>query len=405
MYDVIVVGAGPAGSTAARYLSKDGLNVLLLDKDGFPRRKTCAGGLCRHIDSFSYIHSLLMDKNLIKSVCRGSKTISPSDRYEYSYISSYPLFYNVLREEFDSRLVDLAVDMGVEFRDNTTAKSVNILSNGDIEVSTEQRSYRCRVLAVADGALGFIGSYVRKMIGVESWWRNNLGVAVASEFKVDEDFIDENYGEERKAVINLRWASLHGYAWVFPKRGTVNIGFGGMWDEMKSIDIQREFNRYVDYLKNRGFLPRDVGYPKVYGAPLPGGGPISKVYHGNILLLGDAAGFVSPLSGEGIYYAMESGRIASNVISSYENREFIGRNYQRNCFTSFGRDLRFLRFYKSFLMRFPESTQRYAMLDSILRRYYIEIFNGDRKALDISVVVRFIRDFFMFDIFRYRKIK
>ena len=403
MYDVIVVGAGPAGSTAARYLSKDGLNVLLLDKDSFPRRKTCAGGLCRHIDSFPYIYSLLRDRILIKSVCKGSRTISPSGRYEYSYISSYPLFYNVLREEFDSKLVDIAVDMGVEFRDNTLAKSVNILSNGDIEVSTGKKNYRCKFLVVADGALGVIGLYVRKMIGVEGWWHNNLGVAVASEFKVDEGFIDENYGEERKAVINLRWGNLHGYSWVFPKRGTVNIGFGGMWGEMKSIDIQREFNRYIDYLKNRGLLPRDVRYSKVSGAPLPGGGPISKVYHGNIFLLGDAAGFVSPLSGEGIYYAMESGRIISNVISSYENRSVIGRNYQRECFTSFGRDLKFLRFYKSFLMRFPESTQRYAMLDPLLRRYYIEIFNGDRKALDSKVVIRFIRDFFMFDIFRYRR--
>ncbi|RLF41644.1 MAG: hypothetical protein DRN12_02670 [Thermoplasmata archaeon] len=405
MYDVIVVGAGPAGSTASRYLSKSGLKVLLLDKNIFPRRKTCAGGLCRHIESFPYIHDILKDKSLIKSVCRGSITISPSGRYEYSYISSDPLFYNVFREEFDSKLVDLAVDMGTEFRDNTLAKDVNVISDGTVEIYSSNDIYRCKVAIIADGALGVIGSYIRKKIGVEKWWRNNLDIAVASELKVDEGFIDRIYGVERKAILKFRWSNLHGYAWVFPKRDTVNIGFGGMKDEMKAIDVQQEFNRYLSYLRNRSLLPKNITYSKVYGAPLPSGGPISKVYYSNILLAGDAAGFVSPLSGEGIYYAMESGRIASKVIiSSFENDNFnvIGRNYQRNCFDSFGRNLKLLSFYKYFLMFFSENTHKYAELDPLLRRYYIEVFNGDRKALDPMISVRFIKDFLMFDIFQRR---
>ena len=103
---------------------------------------------------------------------------------------------------------------------------------------------------------------------------------------------------------------------------------------------------------------------------------------------------------------MESARIASNIIISfYGDKKFdtMGRSYQNNCFDSFGRDLRFLRLYKYFLMRFPEFVNKYAELDVLIKRYYIEIFNGDRKAMDPMIFSRFIRDFIMFDILHIHK--
>ena len=96
-YDVIVVGAGPSGSTVAKFLSEKGVKVLLIDKDKFPRDKPCGGGLCEHITEFDYIRERI-EKNpsdFLESICIRSKIVSPSAKHTNDYLSKTPLFYNI----------------------------------------------------------------------------------------------------------------------------------------------------------------------------------------------------------------------------------------------------------------------------------------------------------------------
>ena len=386
---MIVVGAGPAGSTTARILSGKGLNVLLLDKSVFPRRKACAGGLCYHILELPEIERIIQREGLVKSVCRSTTTISPSSRYEYTYVSPQPLFYNVFREEFDTRLVELACDNGADFRGKTRVSRVSVGSRNVELLLRGGETVKGGVLVVADGANGFVGNMIRWRLGVWREWRRNLGLAVEDEIYVGEEFIEDVYGVDRRSIINLRWSGLHGYSWVFPRRDTVNIGFGGEAREMKSIDIRGVFNSYLGYLRGRGLLPRGVSINRLHGGFLPSGGPISRFFDDRVLLVGDAAGFVSPLSGEGIYYAIDSGRIASNVIiSAFKEDRFDSsflRIYQRECMRSWGEELRFLRIYRDILMWFPELTQRFAERDSLLREYYVKVFNGSISIRDATL--------------------
>jgi flavin-dependent dehydrogenase len=125
-YDVIVVGAGPAGSTAAKFLSEKGAKVLLIDKDKFPRDKPCGGGLCKHITEFDYIREKIEkdSSNFLESICVRGKIVSPSTQYTTDYLSETPLFYNVRRKKFDYELVQFAIDAGADFLENCKVKEV-----------------------------------------------------------------------------------------------------------------------------------------------------------------------------------------------------------------------------------------------------------------------------------------
>jgi flavin-dependent dehydrogenase len=118
-YDVIVVGAGPAGSTAAKNLAEKGIKVLLLDKATFPRDKPCGGGLPTRVQKrFPYIQPF------IDSISYGSTTYSSSLRYKYDLIREKPFLMMVLRKDFDHRLLTLAKQAGAVFLEGRSVVDV-----------------------------------------------------------------------------------------------------------------------------------------------------------------------------------------------------------------------------------------------------------------------------------------
>lgn len=160
--------------------------------------------------------------------------------------------------------------------------------------------------------------------GTPTFPRERLAVAWAREFHVGEGFVEEAFGPERTVRIDLREGDVTGYAWVFPKRAHVNVGFGALVDDLaggKGID---KAWGYVDRLVGMGLLPKDPIGGSWKAAPIPMGGPSGPLSRPGVVSVGDCASLISPLSGDGIYYAMESGRLAAGVMGDAVDRDDLG---------------------------------------------------------------------------------
>ncbi|MCK5029905.1 MAG: NAD(P)/FAD-dependent oxidoreductase [Thermoplasmatales archaeon] len=407
-YDVVVVGAGPAGSTAAKFLSEKGVKVLLIDKDKFPRDKPCGGGICEHITEFDHIREKIEKdpSDFLDSICIRGKIVSPSSQHTTDYLSETPLFYNVRRKKFDYGLVQFAIDAGAEVLENCKVKEVFTTQEKAVVKLANSREFICKVIVGAGGAYDVVTNYLRKKERLREKQGKDFRMAVVEEFEVGEEFIDRAYGKERTSMINLKHANLNGYAWVFSKHDILNIGYGGFNDEMKKIDIKKEFKNYLDFLKRNGYLPKWIESKKLKGAPVPFVGNIKKTYTDRIVIVGDAAGFVSPLTGEGIYYAMDSGKIASEVISkALEKEDFSAqslKSYQNIWRKKWGKDLKALRFFHRMLMKWPEKFVKYGSKDEKLKKIFIALFIGNMNAsrMKWKIISRIIMDFFVYDVFR-----
>lgn len=381
-YDVTIIGAGPAGATAARYLSKSGYRVLLLEKEKFPRYKACAGGLCKHVEEFDYLNIAKLD--LVKSICRSTLTLSPSTKYELLYDSKEVLFYNVDRKEFDDYLAKLSIDAGADFHDGIRVKGISI-GNEIAKVKTNKSDIRCKAIVGAGGVNDVASKFLQAKEGIKG---QKLALSMVEDLKVKEDFVEEKYGEGSRAVILLRFANLHGYAWVFPKRNSLNIGYAGYLEEMKGKDAKEMLMQFLQFLKKKNLLPNDIQSKRARGALIPCRGFLKKTYSDRLLLCGDSAGFVSPLSGEGIYYAMDSGRIAAKVLEKALEIDRLDegylKNYQRLWMSRWGKDFRYLKIFHYILMRFTEGVIKRAVDDEELKRLYVGVFNGSLKAKEVK---------------------
>ena len=401
--DFIICGAGPAGATAARFLSQKGHSVLFLDKDDFPRDKACGGGLCPHILEFDYLKENLDD--YLESICTRGMIFSPSMTKSIDHVSETPLFYNIRRKAFDHKLVQFAQEEGAELK-KAHVKKVQQDSNGVSVVTTNGEELSAKAMIGASGPYDPVAKQIRIRHGLsESWADNEIGTIVVNEFDVDKGFIEDVYGEEQTSIIHLQTAGLldgdYGYGWIFSKNSVLNIGYGGFKRDMSRIDIRETFVKYIDRLKQDGFVPEDMKVEKYRGAPLPLAGAVKKSYHDRMLIAGDAAGFVSPISGEGIYYAMDSGRIAADVLhkalgANDFSSDYLAR-YQKVWNNAWGRDLWILRIFANRLMAWPEALVRYGMKDIVFRKLLVDIFISSQSAykLKMKVAYRVIRNFLM----------
>ncbi len=155
LYDVIIVGAGPAGSTSAKFLAEKGLNVLLLDKEKFPRDKPCGGGLPVAIfEKFNYIK----DYNLIESYTYGGYAYSPSLKYIIREVGEKPYAAMISRKKFDNGLVKIAVDCGAKFLDNKKVIDVKIFEDKVKIVTNKNEILNSKCIIGADGVWSVVGS-------------------------------------------------------------------------------------------------------------------------------------------------------------------------------------------------------------------------------------------------------
>ena len=347
MYDVIIVGAGPSGTTAALYASRLGLNAILLDKSTFPRDKICGDALS------GKTVRVLRDLNLLESV-KGLEgaTIeritfgSPGNQQfdvqlkgseQNDYITEG---YVIPRKVFDNFLFQRASEV-TETRQGFNVK--DLIKDGDnvagvegVNSDGQLEQIEAPIIMGADGP----NSIVSRKMDLYEMDMKNTAVALRCYYKGVEGLtnqIELHYLEE----VNP------GYFWLFPAgNGTANIGIGLSKDEAKKKDrnlrdiLDQVINsdRFKGRFKNAEAMEKPVGW----NLPL---GRIKRANHGNgYMLLGDAAGLVDPFTGEGIGNAMVSGmyasRVASKAIKLNNYKDAIFEEYDSLLWNELGGELR-----------------------------------------------------------------
>jgi geranylgeranyl reductase family protein len=335
-YDVIVVGAGPAGSTAAKNLAERGVKVLLVDKEKFPRDKPCGGGLPTRVwKRFPYVI------DLIDSISYGSITYSSSLKYKLKVQRDKPLIATVIRKNFDYKLAELAVTKGADFIYGKPVSTVEILEDKAIVTLDDGQKIESQIVIGADGFRSIIAEQLNLANKTD-----DICVCLIQEQQIAEEKLNKYFSKKRILHIFIKIKDIAGYGWIFPKKNYINIGIGefeSAVDKSKpKKNLKEVYSEFISTLKKNNILPKDFKSVKTKGATLPIF-PLEKTFADRTILCGDAAGFINPITGEGIYYAMTSGEIAANVISgSLENQhtsEIYLSKYQKLWKKEFGKDL------------------------------------------------------------------
>ena len=314
MYDIAIVGAGPGGSTAARYLAMKGFNVALIDKAEFPRDKACGGAIpCNLLETFSYLKS--RSQEFIKCIASMGFLHSPDRRTVLK--GEIPLAMT-LRTDFDNVLLDAAIEAGANAFLGTRVKGLRFAEDKVVIATNQSTSIEANSIIGADG----VNSIVARLTALNKKWSSGSLVACrVAEIPISPSEILDYYGDQHiYHFYSGSWNQI-GYGWVFPKYDTVNIGLGII--DKAARGLPSKFQGFGKLLQQEGVLKVAVDLSATKGALVPVAGPIKSTVCDRCLLIGDAAGMVNPLTGGGIDYAMRTGRIAAKtLINAFEEERF-----------------------------------------------------------------------------------
>lgn len=323
--DVVVVGAGPAGSSTAFWAASAGLDVLLVDKATFPRDKVCGDGLTpRAVAELVRMGVPLREqdgwiRNRGLRVHGGGHTIE----LPWPELSSYPSYgLAKARTSLDALLVDHACAAGAKVLEGTRVtgpvhdeRTGRVVGVSARTADGSETTYRAPVVVAADG----VSSRLATALGRTTRPDRPMGVAVRTYFRSprhDDPWMESHLelwdGEPGRS--NL----MPGYGWIFALGdGTVNVGLGSVssTNAATKVDYKALFATWMANTPAEwGFAPENQLGP-VRGAALPMGFNRGPLYGNGVLLAGDAAGMVSPFNGEGIAYGLQAGRVAADAIA------------------------------------------------------------------------------------------
>ncbi len=297
--DVLVVGAGPAGSVTALRLARSGARVLLVDKARFPRDKPCGGGLTgralKHLPcDVGPVVEHVVDRMVVRAGYGGKVARSSPD----------PLIKMTQRRRLDLHLAEQAAAAGADFRDGTDVDELEI-GDGGVTARVGGSVVRSAYLVGADGANGVVARQAGLGGGIVR------GVALEGNVRWET--------LPREPYDATAWVELGvvpgGYGWVFPKGDHANLGVGGWMSEGPLL------RTHLDRLANaHGVKPSALESVRGHRLPMRElGAPAAR---GRVLLVGDAAGLVDPLSGDGMYEAFVSAKLASEAVLAGRPEEY-----------------------------------------------------------------------------------
>ena len=317
MYDAIIVGAGPAGSSAAIYCNKLGLNTLLLDKSIFPRDKICGDALSgksvKILEELDLLQDLdKLDGAIVNRIIFGNPNHSECELHLNKSLNKRHISHGFVipRKIFDNYLFKKASDVsnvvsGFNVEDLIYNKSQVIGVKGK-SINGEQKKYFGNIVLGADGPY----SIISRKSGLYNSDMNYTAVGLRCYYENVEDLTDQ---------IELHYVNetIPGYFWIFPagnKKANIGVGLLKSRAKKKKYNLQQIMKQVINSknfkyrFKNSNALEKPKGWNLPFGNTKRGN-------HGNgFLLLGDAAGLVDPFTGEGIGNAMESGKIAADIV-------------------------------------------------------------------------------------------
>ena len=355
--DVIIVGAGPAGAMTAFLLAKAGVAVQLLEKTSFPRQKVCGGGLTHR--AYKEI-PFNIDPVVHQVVTWGY--VGVNGRKYGSIHGDGPISYLIDRPAFDAFLLEKALSQGADCHFGERCLSITH-GEDSIRINTPDHTYQCRFLVGADG----VHSQVARQLGLLTKRQTSLAHEAHLSFNPQEPhgFTD---------AITFDFGALpSGYAWIFPKHDHLNVGVFRSWPGKTTT--KRQLLQFIK--QHPGLSQSKIKALRAY--PVPLGLRNERLHCQRAMLVGDAANLADPWLGEGLYYALSSGRIAAEAILNHLHGQTADlASYTREIHQRFSDQFASARRLSLVIHALPSLSVWLLKRSSSLQRMVIDLLRGDK---------------------------
>lgn len=360
--DVIIVGAGPAGSFAGYHLARTGLDVLMIEKSSFPRLKVCGGGLSGR----AYQALPFGIKPIIHRAVRWGM-VGFRGRLVTTIHKDDPIAYLIARPSFDAFLLEKAISLGAQCHQGERALSVR--QEGDIvHLQTDLASYQSRYLIGADG----IHSQVAKAVGL----LRNRPISLAY-----EAHLEYPSGKIDPLIESITFdfgTLLGGYGWIFPKDDHLNVGVFRSWPGKRTS--KKHLMRFIHQHPVLSHAP--LRHLRAF--PGPQSGSTSPLHLGHVLLCGDAANLADPWLGEGLYYALTSGRMAAECIEGHAQGDLHDLSvYSDRIANAFDAQFKYARRLSLLVNAFPYINVQLLKASPRLQDMIVDLLQGARTHQEI----------------------
>ena len=332
MHDLIVIGGGPAGASAAQKAASAGLHVLVLEKTFFPRHKPCGGALSER--AISYIDPGI-PASIIENEIYGARITYKGNTVEVFREDRIALL--ISRDKFDHYLLECAKAAGADVR---FEKVIDFIEQDDfVSVLAKQgNEYRAKYVIVAEGAQGKLKYKIKARDG-----KDPCGLGLVTTMAL------ENPGGTRVAqnLMEFQFGFMPtGYGWIFPHKVECSAGIYGVASQMKKA--KQTFQELFAHMNPQA--------ASLKGHIVPLGWPKKKLAGKRTLLCGDAGGFVDSFSGEGISYAIRSGQLAAEKIITCVGEpggKYLA-TYEKACRDEFDDNLKYAYIFLKYVSQYPD---------------------------------------------------
>lgn len=370
IHDLIVIGGGPGGAMCARKAALNGLDVVLIEKQHHPRAKPCGGALGpRTITALDFDFSHLIEREFHAAMVHrpsGKRSLLARDGLKG---------YLIQRSEFDSLLIDKAKEAGAEVVLGNEIVAIEQLRNG-VRALGVGDSYKAQFLVGADGVNGVS---MKELDIRHRWSLENVAVCISAKVPLDSSEVERTMTvgtESPLSIVELYYGFVEwGYGWCFPNRESLNIGLGCRLDKAKGF--RDKWESFLSKLASVKDIKIEVS--EKTSARVPMGGVPSRIISRRSMLIGDAAGLVSPISGEGISYAIESGILAADVATEavHEKSPVHIVEYERRMKKGHLEELKDLRYIAGIMNKSVKNLETLFDIiddDPIMKEYLTDIF-------------------------------